>query len=476
MKKVALKIKNSKSSSVVASKMGHSFSKYSTQLAITLVIILSILGLVFVYQGKKRNGILIASDGIFTMSPSGTYPAFHHEGSHNRTYIGYYTSDAKVKLVYYDEDEKELGEPVTLWSDWAEGDDHAGPSVLVLQNQKGENSKHNGKILAASTAIFYDLPAQIRRSTYSENISEWEEPVTFDIHVEYPTLIELQDGTIYLFYAKYSFPSSGDRSQVYIISTDAGEIWSERHLLFEPSGERRIYGIYYSNPEKDEIHAMFNLCPENYMFGSWYKDIYYAQYDLETQKWSRADGTEYETPITPEIGDLVYETDMTEGEEDHTWLSDIKVDDYNSPYLLSINFKDYGSSGHNPGNNPGWKGIVQRHSFQDGEWKTEVISKNGAGQFGSYSYPAMAILDEDDVDTVYLTPCDNEYRTNLQKWQKIDTEWTKVEDITRGSSGYNFRPTFVRNGTDLKVLWCYTEKYEHHKGGQWESMIFAYPK
>lgn len=449
--------------------------KYSGLLLMVLAI-LFLTGLFLSLNKECCNCISITSDGIFTMSPSGTLPAFHHEGSYNRTYIGYYTSDAKVKLVYYDEDKKELGEPVTLWSDWAEGDDHAGPSVLVLQNQKGENSKHNGKILVASTAIFDDLPAQIRRSTYSENISEWEEPITFDIHVEYPTLVELQDGTIYLFYAKYSFPSSGDRSQVYIISTDAGETWSERHLLFEPNGVRRIYGIYYINPSGDHIHAMFNICPRDDNFGSWYKDIYYAQYDMETQKWSRADGTEYETPITPEVGDLVYETDMTEGEEDHTWLSDIKVDDYNSPYLLSINFKDYGSSGHNPGNNPGWEGIVQRHNFQNGEWKTEVISENGASQFGSYSYPAMAVLSEDNFDVAYLTPYDANNKTTVQKWKKENGVWAKIEDITSRQNGYNFRPTYVRNADRLKLLWCYTKKYEHHKGGKWESMVYGYPE
>ncbi|MFH1547374.1 MAG: BNR-4 repeat-containing protein [bacterium] len=436
---------------------------------------LFILLLHFFMDKEYFDGMLIASDGIFTMSPSGSLGAFHYSGENDRTYIGYYTSEAKVDIVFYDEEEKYLSNAVNLWSDWARGDDHSSPSVLVLLHQKGENSIHNEKILVASTAIYDDLPAQIRRSVNSEDISEWEDAYTFDIHVEYPTLIELSDGTIFLLYAKNSFPKDGERSQVYLISTDGGTTWSERQLLFDSDGTRRIYGIYYTNPDSTQIHGMFNLCPNSKEFGSWYKDIYYAYYDLDSDSWKKAVGEEYALPITPQSGDLVYKTDMTEGKEDHTWLSDIKVDENDSPYLVSINYKDYASNSHNPGNNPGWEGIVQRHNYIKGEWKTEIISEQGTGQFGSYSYPAMAVLDEDNVNIAYMTPYDRNKKTNLQKWEKSTDVWVKVEEITRNQSGYNFRPTYVRNAGRLKVLWCYTERYEHHRSGRWESKILGYP-
>ena len=52
----------------------------------------------------------------------------------------------------------------------------------------------------------------------------------------------------------------------------------------------------------------------------------------------------------------------------------------------------------------------------------------------------------------------------------------KLEDITQGTSGWNFRPIAVRNGAGkFKILWCYTERYSHFDPGYWESMIFAYP-
>jgi hypothetical protein len=385
-----------------------------------MLYILSVVGPTAAWRGPYCNGIVIASDGILTMSPSGSHPAFHYDGVYSRTYIGFYSSDSKIKLLSWDENVKVLSDSVTLWSGWGDGDDHAGPSVLVLQHQTAENSIHNGKILAASSGVRNNPPLQVRRSTNPEDISSWEDPVTFDWEGLYPTLLELADGTIFVFYMKRDTPNKGDRSQCYKTSVDGGMTWSDRTILFQPNDSRRIYGIYYSNPNADQIHAMFNRCPAEPTFGSWYRDIYYAYYDKVASNWKRQDGTTYTLPVTPSTAELVYESDTTLGEEDHTWLSDIKVDGNDNPYLVSITNVDYACTGHTPGVNPEWNGTVQRHSYMDG-WNTEVISKNGAGQFGSYSYPAMAILDEEDMNTVYLTPYDNKDRTNLQKWQKIDT-------------------------------------------------------
>jgi hypothetical protein len=428
-----------------------------------------------------RKYVAIDADGIFTMSPSGSCPAFHFKCTHDRTYVAFCTADSKIKLRYWDEEDKELSDPVTLWSNWGEGDDHAGPSVLVLQYQAGENTIHNGKILVATSAVFQNPSLQIRRSTNREDISRWEEPITLDRDCLYPTLVELADGTIYLFYMKREIPKREiprlyARSQCYKISTDGGTTFSNMTVLFDSNRSCIIYGIYSTNSNANQIHAMFNRCTYEPKFGSWYRDIYYAYYDRADNKWMARDGTEYNLPLTPSKAELVYESDTMKGAEDHTWLSDIKVDCNNNPYLISITHVDYADKGHTPGVNPGWEGKVQRHSYNQGKWNTETISENGSGQFGSYSYPAMAVLDEDDMATVYMTPYDDKKKTQLQKWQKVAGKWNKTDDITIASRGYYFRPTYVRNGAgSWKVLFCYTERYEHSRQGKWESMLFAYP-
>ena len=60
--------------------------------------------------------------------------------------------------------------------------------------------------------------------------------------------------------------------------------------------------------------------------------------------------------------------------------------------------------------------------------------------------------------------------------EKVGTNWNKVENITQSNFGYNFRPTYVRNSEGLKVIWCYSRQYAHHRGEEWKSKIFGYPK
>lgn len=440
----------------------------------SLIIVLFLCLNKSIFVPRNFDIINITSNGIFTMSPSGSLPAFHYEGKHNRTYIGYYSSDAKVKIVSFDEETHFVSKPVTLFKSWGNGDDHAGPSVLVLSHQVGKNSIHNGKILVASSEIFDDPSMMVIRSSSPENITKWEDPITFDKNGLYPTLFEMNDGTIFLFYMKRDVPDKGDRAQCYKTSTDGGITWSDRHILFLPSDSWIIYGIYASNSTDSQIHAMFNLAKFIPEFDSWYKDIYYAYYDHQTETWKRANGIEYSMPITIAEAELVYETDMTQGEEDHTWLSDIKVDVNNKPHLLSITNVNYSKTGHTPGINPNFKGIVQLHTYQNGTWKTELVSENGSGQFGDYAYPAMAIFDPIDLNTIYLTPYNIYNKTDVEVWHKDYDNWQRINILTTNKEGYSFRPQSVRNSEKLKILWCYTTNYQHHRGKMWVSEIFGY--
>ena len=241
---------------------------------VAICFMLTLVGCVPETRPSDSPVVVIATDGIFTMSPSGSLPAFHYEGEHNRTYIAYYTSDSTVKVVAWDEESGELEDSVSLWSDWGDGDDHAGPSILVLRHQTGMNERHNGKLLVASSSVRNETRLEIRRSAMPESISVWEDPVLLEREALYPTLIELDDGTIFAFYMARDIPNHADRSQCYRTSIDGGDTWSDRTVLFEPRASRRIYGIYCADPEGRRIYAMFNRCPAPASIGSWYKDIY----------------------------------------------------------------------------------------------------------------------------------------------------------------------------------------------------------
>lgn len=427
-----------------------------------------------IFAPRNIDIINITNDGIFTMSPSGSLPAFHYKGDYDKTYISYYNSNAEIKIITFDEKTHIISKPVTLFRSWGSGDDHAGPAILVLSHQSGQNSIHNGKILVASSEIFDDPSMKVIRSANPEDINKWETPITFDKNGLYPSLFEMNDGTIFLFYMKRDIPEKGDRAQCYKISIDGGITWSERKILFLPNDSWIIYGAYASNPENNQIHAMFNLAKFIPEFDSWYKDIYYAYYDHKTGAWKQANGEEYSLPITIPKAELVYKTDSTKGKEDHTWLSDLRVDSSDHPLLLSITNVDYSTTGHTPGINPNFRGIVQLHTYVGGKWENEIISDNGSGQFGSYAYPAMAVFDSMDLNIVYLTPYNAYNKTDIEVWHKNDFGWYRLQILTTNKTGYSFRPQTVRNGNGLKILWCYTTNYQHHRGGNWSSKIFGF--
>lgn len=439
----------------------------------------------------------IEDNGIFTSSPTSPTAAQRYVGTHDRTYIGFYSSTGSgnglIEIKYWDEDDKTLSDSVTLWSGWGydssglgPGDDHASPSVLVLQYQSGNNAIHNGKILVAAAEHCCSAEnkgrCQTRRSVNSEDISAWESPVLLEsVNATYTRLEELNNGTVYLFY-RLSHTAPKARSTFYYrTSTDAGATWSARTLLADTDvTDEGLYLLTCTNPEHTQIHCMFNRTGiDDPLPGQQrYQDIYHIYYDLLSDKWKKMDGTEVTVPLSISELDLVYSTD--EGldpiqDADWTFLWDIKTDDSGNPYLVSVTIDEWGAFEIGEGKTPELDCIVCRHNYDNG-WQTEGVSLGGSGQFGTYTYPAGAVLDDSDVDIIYLTPYDANKRTQLQKWQRIDGLWIKVEDITQSSPGWNFRPIAVRNGAgNLRVLWCYAERYSHFGPGYWESMIFAYP-
>lgn len=433
----------------------------------------------------------VEDNGIFTSSPTSPTAAQRYVGTYDRTYIGFYSSTGSgnglIEIKYWDEDDKTLSDAVALWSDWGydssglgPGDDHASPSVLVLQYQSDDNAVHNGKILvAAAEHVCKNTDkgrCQTRRSVHAENISAWESPVLLEsVNATYTRLEELNNGTVYLFY-RLSHTAPNARSTFYYrTSTDAGASWSARTLLADTDvADEGLYLLTCTNPEHTQIHCMFNRTGINDPLPGQqrYQDIYHVYYDLLSDEWRKMDGNEVTVPLSMSELDSVY---ATESNEDWTFLWDIKTDGDGNPYLVSVTIDGFDAFELGEGKTPELDCSVRRHNYDDG-WQTEVVSSAGSGQFGTYTYPAGAVLDYSDVDTIYLSPYDANRRTQLQKWQKVDGSWVKIEDITQSTEGWNFRPIAVRNGAGkFKILWCYTERYSHFDPGYWESMIFAYP-
>ena len=452
-------------------------------LFVVLLVVMVLVQYCSGYSKAPADVITIDEDGIFTMSPSGSYPVFDYSDKYERTYIGYYSSDHSIKLRYWEHASGRLSDAVALWQEWGYsaggdsallGDDHANPAVIVLKYQKGANAIHNGKLLVAAAEHGSSKEGrgrlQVRRSSKSEDISAWEDPVQLrSTNATYARLAETFDGKIWLFCRLFSTASNSSATFYYWISENAGDVWVSPELLIDTDdgATDAIYIAVAANRASDELHFMFNRMVYNgFERGIHrYQDIYYVCYNVAQSTWHRIDGAVLTLPLTLSNVDIVYKTDSTKGKEDWTYLSNISVDKNNTPYLLSCTDQDRGAAIRG--------GIceVLRHSYDTKElrWITERVCDTAR-----FHYANLAALAPCNCDVAYACVPDEYGIGQLQKWQKEEGRWTKVLDITKGSSGHNARPYVTTSCDSTRIFWSYITEYKGSPYTDWESKILGF--
>lgn len=455
--------------------------------ALTLVTIFMLFTLLVQscsgYNNPSSQVITIDEDGIFTMSPTGSYPIFDYCGKYDRTYIGYYSSDHTIKLRYWEHISGRLSNAVTLWQEWGYcagrgtvlGDDHANPAVIVLKYQRGANALHNGKLLVATaehgSVVEGRGRLQVRRSSRSEDISSWEDPNELSsTNATYARLIETFDGKIWLFCRLFSTAANSRATFYYWISETAGDVWVGPELLIDTDDgvTDAIYMAVAENMASDGLHFMFNRMVYHKPVKNVhrYQDIYYVYYDVASSTWHRCDGTLLTLPLTLSSVDIVYKTDNTPGSEDWTYLSNITADENGEPYLLSCNDQDKGTS------SPGGIGEVLRHHYDKKEcrWITEKVCSTAR-----FQYLNLAALGPNNVDVIYACVPNHSGVGELQKWKRKEGQWVKVLDITKGSLGHNARPYVTQCGSGgTRILWSYITQYKGSPYNDWESKILGF--
>jgi hypothetical protein len=412
---------------------------------------------------------IIDDDGIFTKSPSGSYPIFYYSGLYERTYFGYFNSKNEIIIRYWDEVLEILSEPVILWKNWGKcssgkllGDDHANPSIIVLKHQQGDYSINNGKLLVASAEHLGRL--QTRRSAYQEDISIWEEPVELiNRRATYARLVELCDGRILLFCRLSKAAPNSRATYYYWESKDSGSTWDGPHLFIDADEgqDDAIYLELVSNTNQDELHCMFNLVKYNDPSPGVhrYKDIYYIYYDVNENLWKKRNGEVVELPLSPSKIDIVYKTEQ----EDWTYLSDIKLDEDCNPFLLSCT---------DIGGNKGKRIIVQEHSFNEGTWLTSTVAFTGR-----FAYANMASYDGGNLNTIYTFPEDINNVSQMEVWKRNKNVWMLDKVVTNDYYGNHARPiSVIDSNSSLRVLWNYITEYKGSPYTEWRSMILGYKK
>lgn len=392
----------------------------------------------------------LTSNGIFEwFMPH----AVRYVGTHDRTYVGYYTSNSVVKIDAHNTDADTWNGPTTLWSSWGAGDDHSTPSVIVLQHQGNSN---DGKILVG--AAEHNGRMEVRRSTNVEDISTFDSAVSIaSDDVSYAILCETSDGTVWLFYRR----GATDKRFYFRTSSDGGASWGIETELANYGNYTYAMVCAHGN----NIHTMINYADTNIdtVNGrSAYLDIRYLKYNGSTTQWEKYDGTRITLPVnSSNEPDIVYQTPRQSPQEDRTFLWDIKAYD-DEPYMIVLNGTMVDET---------IPYDVHRFCNDNGSWVYETVC--GSPIFGSYGYRCGAVLDTEDASIIYASENDTSGNAQFKKYVFVNDTWVKSNDITNNDSGDCFRPMAVNgNPASIKVFYCYTTYYEDYIEGAWESEIY----
>ena len=430
----------------------------------------------------------LSEDGILTMSPSGSHPITKYKGQFNRTYFGYYSSNHNIKVQYFDNDNYTMSQPVVLWRNWGYnsagntlGDDHANPSILVLRQQKGEYAMHNGKLIVASAehgaAAEKRGRLQVKRGVSPESISKWEEAIYLrNTRATYARLLELSDGTIFLF-CRLSRVAPNSRATFFFWhSEDAGHSWKEKELLVDANDgtDDAIYIVVSPDKDGNILHIAANrLDYNNPKDDVWrYRDIYYLKYDSFSKTWSGADSRYLGIPPfkLSEL-DAVWVSESEPEIEDWTYISDIKGTS-SVPHLVSITDKGRGSVSALDGKRPI---KIYYHTFRNAEWITEEVGQSSRGESSGFTYVTMGTL-------ISLNPVcvlgfvSSKNGTMPVIYNRTDLGWSLDNrfPVMSKSTGVHTRPFTVGfEETGLVGIWSRISEYHGSPYTDWQADIIG---
>jgi len=225
------------------------------------------------------------------------------------------------------------------WSDIVQvGDsplmtDNHGPPALLIDN--------NGYL-----HVFYGAHTgalKHSKSTYPETISSWIVMPDVTSAATYPQVIQMSDGTIYLFYR------AGEHADdwVYRTSLNNGLSWSKETAIIDGIKPRDAFYAMFIKGSNNTIHAAFIWKDDNNSLGAprveYYHryNIYYIFKDTDG-RWKNILGTNLTLPLTKTNADIYAK--VYDSGRNHTQIPVIKVDSNNNPYILFLTGGYYGST------------------------------------------------------------------------------------------------------------------------------------
>ena len=350
------------------------------------------------------------------------YSAFNQPSAQffkGKTYIAYPDADYDPAVICFDHASQSWSKPVKVGRNplAAEKDSHGNPALLIDK--------------AGTLHIFYGShtgPMQYARSARPENIEHWQAMPAPAPKATYPQVMQMSDGTIYLFYR-----AGGHCDNWVYRTTRNGDKWSEPTAVLRGIPPRDAWYASFVKGPGDTVHVGFVYKDDSNLrkapgpeFTQRY-DAYYMQRRADGA-WVNAAGAALTLPVAKGQAHeqcLVYDSFAR---QELTGACSVGVDSTNSPYLLFRTAGPYGSTS--------YQHKIAR--LQGGKW--DIVEIGPAVQAGFESFV------HDDNFQLQVLPAGrlrafvvnmvagNPVKTDLTAWDSFDNGKTWREGKTIFSS------------------------------------------
>ncbi len=361
--------------------------------------------------------------------------AVHHQGTYNRTYIGWIDRDGDIKVASYDHSTRVRTTAVLAWRLGI--DDHNNPSLHVLPD---------GRLM-----VFYSRASRKKMSyrvtSRPEDITSWGRERTLATNTSgprgytYPNPVQLraEGNRLWLFWR------GGNWQPTFSTSTNGANTWATARTLVRYSGERPY--IKFASNDRNTIHFAFTQGhPANVN-----SNIYYAFY--KRGYFYRAGGTRIkrvsQLPLSPSEASRV-DTTRT-----NAWIHDIAIDPRGRPVIVYATIVS-----------------ARQHYYWYARWigrrwQRVRITPAGASIAGGREmwYSGGITLDHENTSVVYLSREVNGIH-EVETWRTPNGggSWRR-QAVTSGSSTENVRPISPRGlrsfDDDMSVVWM-GGNYKHY--------------
>ncbi len=359
----------------------------------------------------------------------------------------------RQKIVQWNHVTQERIEVDVSTPDSVEKDDHNQPTIWRRPT--------DGRLVCAFSP--HNGQGYTRLSTNPNDASEWGPAIPIEAHSSYhpqcyPSLLD--DGT-HLYCLIRQHYSNKDQWKLIPLNDDGSMRGSDREAVwYAQSGAHKPYVIPVSDPANGWLHFFATRWSQNVAEDN--REIWHARrsvaghwYDSLGNQISHLDsqgGGFYHSPGWDSAKYDLWTRVVTTTAPESCWIVDATIDGSGNPVVLWQK-ETTGDWANGNENFEFW-----RSRWTGTQWQEQFICTSGSSPAAPAhrGYSGCASFD-DGPNSVYVS-VEVSGVHEIQRWGTVDggVTWTKVADITSGSSSPNWRPIAVKGrvlGESPEVAW-----------------------